>query len=528
MCKDDIIALYLRISVEDIDVKRGVKDESNSIEGQRNLLHDFVIRKPEFEHSTVLELCDDGYSGTNFDRPAMKRLLEMAKQKEVACIIVKDLSRFGRDYLTVSDYVDQIFPFLGIRFISVNDGYDSAEYSGVTSGIDIAFRNMAYAYYSKDISEKVRSGKKAKAQKGAFLSSFAPFGYQKDSADKNYLIVEEVSAAIVRRIFHLAASGMRTTKIAYLLNLEQVPTPSVVKNQQGLQHPWWKGHREEKLWDYNQVTRILHDERYLGKVIYGKEYRPEVGNYKTIKRGKKNWIIVADCHEPLVSQEEFQAAQAVLREYEECDRKARTGYIFANKLRCGICERPLYRKRKTNIEYQCIIKYQTPKFACKDNVIRESDLIGVVWLAILNYCQILLGRQKYSAKGNNTEKAIDLQKQLAAYQVTLGNLDEQKAVLYEQMVDGKFDREQYIREREELSARQAGIQQEMEELEEKLRQIRQMDHDAIPKTETLLQYLQEETLTREMVDAFVKCIYVYDAQSVHIEWMFDEGGGFDE
>lgn len=527
MQNDNIIVLYLRISVEDTEVKCGFRDESNSIEGQRNLLHDFVKRKPEFADSTVLELCDDGYSGTNFERPAIKELLEMAKQNAVDCIIVKDLSRFGRDYLTVSDYVDQIFPFLGIRFIAVNDGYDSADYNGVTSGIDIAFRNMAYAYYSKDISEKIRSGKRAKAQKGAFLSPFAPFGYQKDEANKNHLVVEERSAAIVRRIFRLAASGMRASKIAYLLNLEQVPLPSMIKNQQGLTHKWWNSYYEEVLWNYCRIASILQDERYLGKVIYGKRYRPEVGNKITLKNRKEDWICVPDCHEPLVTPEEYQAAQAVLRQYDEHDRKIETKYIFAKKLRCGICKRTFCRRPNKDVNYYCKTKYQTSKFSCENNWIRESDLISAVWMAILNYCRVLLGRLQHSSKGGQKEKASDLQKQLVAYQAAYANMAEQKAILYEQMADGKFGREQYLVKREALSEKQDEIQQEMDKLEERLQQIRQAEHSNMPKPETLLQYLQEESLTREMVDALVKCIYVYDEQSVHIEWLFDEDGGLD-
>lgn len=184
MDKRYCVAMYLRISVEDEDNQKKGKDESNSIGNQRDLLYRHIESCPELSGGKVIELCDDGFSGTNFQRPAVTRLLDMARAKELDCVILKDFSRFGRDYIEVSNYIDQIFPFLGIRIISVNDGYDSVAMSGKTSGVDIAFRNIIYDYYSKDLSAKVKSGKLTKAKKGDYLSPYAPFGYRKSESNK--------------------------------------------------------------------------------------------------------------------------------------------------------------------------------------------------------------------------------------------------------------------------------------------------------------------------------------------------------
>ena len=179
MDNPDTLIMYIRISVEDQTHHTGEKEESNSITNQRRLLKDYIEGTPELLKCQMTEVCDDGYSGTNLERPGMKRLLDMVRKRQVGCIIVKDFSRFGRDYLTVSDYIDQIFPFMGIRFISVNDHYDSATCKGMTSGLDMAFRNVLYGYYSQDLSLKIKSAKRTKAENGEFLSSFAPLGYQK-------------------------------------------------------------------------------------------------------------------------------------------------------------------------------------------------------------------------------------------------------------------------------------------------------------------------------------------------------------
>lgn len=162
-------AIYLRISSEDVDLKTGEKDESESISNQRRLLRDYVSAHADLSGSEILEFCDDGWSGTNFERPAIKELLEQIKRGKINCIVVKDLSRFGRDYITVGDYISRVFPFLGVRFISVNDGFDSINPQDIDS-LDTSFRTLIYDLYSRDLSRKVRSARKARAERGAFLS----------------------------------------------------------------------------------------------------------------------------------------------------------------------------------------------------------------------------------------------------------------------------------------------------------------------------------------------------------------------
>ena len=182
-------AMYLRISSEDEDLRTGEKNESESISNQRSLLREYVSGHAELAGSEILEFCDDGWSGTNFERPAVKELLEQVKRGQINCILVKDLSRFGRDYLTVGDYISRVFPFLGVRFISVNDGFDSSNPLDIDS-LDTSFRTLIYDLYSRDLSRRVKSAKKARAERGAFLSPYAPYGYVKDPEDKNHLLVD--------------------------------------------------------------------------------------------------------------------------------------------------------------------------------------------------------------------------------------------------------------------------------------------------------------------------------------------------
>ena len=275
-------AMYLRISSEDEDLRTGEKNESESISNQRSLLRDYVCSHADLSGSEILEFCDDGWSGTNFERPAVKELLEQVKRGQVNCIVVKDLSRFGRDYLTVGDYISRVFPFLGVRFISVNDGFDSSNPLDIDS-LDTSFRTLIYDLYSRDLSCKVKSAKKARAERGAFLSPYAPYGYIKDPEDKNHLLVDEEAAVVIRRIFQRAADGLKAWEIAAELNGDGICSPKTYKVNAGYTRTPWRSIQEENFWTVGLITKILRYERYIGKVVYRKRIRDIVESPHTVK-----------------------------------------------------------------------------------------------------------------------------------------------------------------------------------------------------------------------------------------------------
>ncbi|MDE6233929.1 MAG: recombinase family protein, partial [Lachnospiraceae bacterium] len=219
-----VIALYIRLSQEDRDISpMADKAESNSITNQRALLWDFIKRHEEFADCTVIEKCDDGYSGVLFDsRPGFKELIELAKAGRVNCIIVKDFSRFGRNYVELGDYLEQYFPFLGIRFISVNDNYDSKNFEGTTGGLDVAFKNMIYDFYSREFSKKQQLAWKRMAEKGEYNAHCALYGYKKSADNIHKLVIHEETGKIVKEIFELVASGLSTLKVAKMLNEREI------------------------------------------------------------------------------------------------------------------------------------------------------------------------------------------------------------------------------------------------------------------------------------------------------------------
>ena len=258
--------LYLRLSIADGDLGKENKDESNSIDNQRSLLVNFITDREDMSDEYI-EYVDDGYSGTNFDRPAFKKMIEDAKAGKIDTVIVKDFSRFGRDYIGVGDYLEQVFPLLGIRFISLNNNYDSKEYIGKTMGLDMAINNLVNNLYSKDISKKLKSALKVKWKNGKWTGSKPPFGYLKDEEHGCWKI-DPVAGKYVRMIFDKAMEGCNTSQICYYMNEQKVPTPGKYNQMNGLLRQGnYKMPDKEVVWDTGMIRTILGRFEYTGALV---------------------------------------------------------------------------------------------------------------------------------------------------------------------------------------------------------------------------------------------------------------------
>ena len=308
-----INALYLRLSESDGDLGIDGKDESNSIENQRLLLQSYLTARNDMD-GEVVEYVDDGYSGTNFNRPAFKQMIEDAKKGKIDVILVKDLSRLGRDYIVTGDYIEQIFPMIGVRFIAVNNGYDTAEHNSGVMGFDVAVNNLINTFYSRDLSKKIKSGISSKWRRGVSTSSHAPYGYDKSKTEKGKYVVDPEAAKIVRLIFEKAADGLKTREIARILNEIGVlpPWEYLVK------HNGWKPRKmitpeSERLWDCTKVSAIIRKYDYTGAMVIGRRRPTSVGGKNMRVKPKSEWTIVEDVNEPIVSKELFEQANMSLR-----------------------------------------------------------------------------------------------------------------------------------------------------------------------------------------------------------------------
>lgn len=298
------IAGYYRLSREDEDIK----DESNSITNQRLLIKKYVSQDAELSQCEYCEFYDDGYSGTTMNRPGMKEMLEQIRSQKIQAVMVKDISRFSRDYIELGTYMEQIFPFMGIRFIAITDRYDSKDSAGCTVGMDIAFKSLLADFYCKDISVKVKSALAAKRKQGKYSTGLVPFGYEKDEADPYKLVVVPKEAEVIRYIFQLSVSGNNLTQICRKLNDEGVMTPLEYKNLRKKQK------RKElqcstKLWQAGTVRTILTNESYIGNMVYEKTEQTAVGYGKKTVKPKDEWKVFKNHHEPIVEQEIFNAVQ---------------------------------------------------------------------------------------------------------------------------------------------------------------------------------------------------------------------------
>ena len=459
------VAIYIRLSLEDGDLSSGDKLESESITNQRSMLVDYIRTSPELCGAEIVEFCDDGYSGKNFDRPGVNRLIESARNGGVQCIVVKDLSRFGRDYITVGNYISRVFPFLGVRFISVNDRFDSQRKGDIDS-LDTSFRTLIYDLYSRDLSRKVRSAKKNLAERGVNINPVAPYGYVKDPHDRHHLMIDPEPAKAVKRIFALVAEGKSTVQAAQILNAEHVPTPSANKMDTPTAHANWSG---ENFWSQKMVSYMIRDRQYIGSFVYGKRVRDQIGIHRQVKAKLDDWIIVDDRHDPIVSKELFQKAQAQLGgDFRQTSKYIRQDYPLHRKVYCGVCGMAIVRKAKKAPYYCCNTPISLSDAECCRDKIYESEILDAVAAAIRIQARCAV-EAKHIMEAHRKQDEIhihSLQAELRSLQMLREQITDQNRELYENYVDGKLKRETYI-------TKKAALQQRLEEVSETAESVRQ-------------------------------------------------------
>lgn len=339
------VAEYIRLSRED-----GDKSESDSIGNQRKLITDYLKGKDDFIlYDTYI---DDGYTGTNFKRPSFQRMIADIGSGKVNCVIVKDLSRFGRDYIDTGKYLERYFPDNDVRFISITDNIDSFKQA---YDMLLPIKNIFNEQYARDISKKVHSAMKTKQNAGEFIGAFPSYGYKKSPADKNKLVIDEYAAEVVRRIFSMYISGYGKVNIAKTLNKEGIVCPSEYKKING--ENYRNSHRFESTsyWTYSTINRLLQNEMYLGNMVQGKTTQRMRSKHHAVD--KKDWIVVKNTHEPIIDKETWEKVQSLLkRRVRNVDLNTNMS-IFAGFLKCGDCGRSLVKKVSTPKNGEGIINY---------------------------------------------------------------------------------------------------------------------------------------------------------------------------
>lgn len=492
------IALYIRLSVED-----QIKDkESESIISQRMYLNDYIENMADLKHQDREEYIDDGYSGTNENRPSFQRLLEDVKTGQVNTIVVKDMSRFMRDYISLGDYIENIFPFLGIRFIAINDGYDSNENQGNGTDLDIQFKNLMYDFYAKDVSEKIKTVRKALNEQGKIQSWSPPYGYMKDSEDKYKIIPDEETSWVVKKIYDLYLEGLSMRKINDYLNNHKIKTPAQRKLEITRMDysDRYKQIKDNPAWNYSSVIDILNDEIYIGTYVYSRVDKSLISG--TQKNGKpipkKDWGRLFDNHEPIISKEVYEEVQKIKASksfkgkntnYEWYKHSPLQGFLYCPE--CGYllsCQKTT-KKRKEKPDK--IHRYFRCRYCKNDGVkIKGSNadkLEPLVFEAI---------KEKYGV----SNKVETIEKKAVNNKDNIKDIEARKQTYYEKYKLGEITRLKFIEEKKKLDNKIEVL------LKEQSMVIKEKE-----KT-------NEEKLTRELMDKYIKSIVVRGSEILKIEW----------
>ena len=516
MRDDYTIALYIRLSAEDEN-----EGESNSVKNQRDLLIDFVKKNPDFSGCPLLEFSDDGYSGVTLDRPNVKVMLDKVQKGEINCVVVKDFSRFGRNYIEVGDYIEQVFPFLGVRFISVNDNYDSDnEYSSI-GGIEVALRTLIYDLYSKDLSQKVKSALIAKKSRGESTSPYAIYGYAKATDNKNRLEIDEEAATVIRQIFELAISGKRANEIALILNAQNTLSRNSYKASKGDGRDWIRVSKIGTFWKDSDIRKIVIDKRYTGVAIGNFYERKGIGRneYRLVPR--ENWIVVPNAHPAIITDKEYEEAQKMLIRLPRKKSPVKERFLFG-KVRCCNCNHAMRRNRGKNASFVCATPISVYSPNCVQGEISESVIEETLLSAIQTQAKLFAKTEKSRLKQHKAlvEKMNDIRKSIKRCEDTVQKMVVAKQDYYDNYKDEKITKDEFLLKRESCNKQIERMTASIVELTEMLKNYSDLADQNTELNSEWQNCIGINELNREIVDALVDSIIVYDSEHIEILWKF--------
>ena len=506
-------ACYIRLSRED-----GDKSESLSIANQRLQLTQFVTNSNDL---TLYDYyIDDGYTGTNFERPNFMRMIEDIENQKIQCIVVKDLSRLGRDMPRTTSYIKEYFPSKKVRFISINDSVDKKYYDVDTSeDMMIDFKNMFNGFYPRDIASKVRSTFRSKQGNGQFIGAFPCYGYKKSSEDHNQLIIDEEAANVVRRIFQMYLSGMGQLTIVKQLNSEGIPCPTEYKKQCGLKYHNSNRLNTTSYWTYATIHKILQNEMYIGNMVQNKSFR-QVCKTKAISLPKEQWIIVENTHEAIIDKDTWDKVQSLLARGTRQLNLQNNIHIFAGFLRCGDCDRAMVKiKRSNGIFFNCGSYNRYGNKFCSMHHISELELEQIVLNDLNTIIQSVKNIQEIveEEQQKNRDTYINSLGDISNYQNEIDRLTRKKERSYQDYSDDIISRDEYIKYKSQY-------EKEIATFQAKIDTINQLKNEQTvtsnPWLERLLQFEKIEHLDRETVVEIISMIYIYENHTVKIIYNF--------
>ena len=526
-------AIYARLSVEN----SGKDDDGNSLQNQIAVCEDYLDGCPHLRLTEVYS--DNGRTGTVFDRPAWNRLMDDVRTGKIQCIVVRDLSRFGRDYVETGSYLEKIFPALGTRFISVKENFDNFICGNAMESLSVSLQNLVNAMYSRDISKKVSTALRAQMETGNFRNRNLPYGYLWNG-DKTAYVVDEEAAAVVRQIFEWKLREVSVYTIVERLKAGGIESPERHKRRAGTRNG---GNIQGEGWCPSTIRGILQNRAYIGEMICGKS---ETALYKGLKKHvteTDKWIVVPDAHPPIVSISDFEAVERQMREDSahretamEWSADIRAGMIdlFAGKIFCADCGKRMYYKRQ-RIQckgvvfrgvYDCSTHMRRGHGTCFKHAMRQDALNKKVFNAIRDQLQVALDYEKLllAMRGGSGEASVREKHKaaVASVKLRLNALKKKRAGLYESYVEGILNEEEYAFAKQTYEEQYEALNRLLDEaVERRERFLASISPDN--KWLTMMRGAAGMTgLTQELVDAIIEKVLVYGGGRIEVVFNYND------
>lgn len=515
-------ALYIRLSKEDMDKN---KTESASIANQREILKEYLKLHPDILYADTY--VDDGYSGTDFNRPGWTRLMQDIRLKKINCVIVKDLARLGRNYTVSGDLIDNLFARLGVRFIALNNGIDTAGdgMNAATRCISIGVTNVINESYAASTSVNIRGTLNNHRRQGKFIGAFASYGYKKSDVDYHKLIIDEEAATVVRMIFDEFIGGRSILGIVKMLNGTGISNPTLYKQQKGLNFNC--GASNDGLWSDRTVRRILQNQMYIGNMVQGVNRTVNYKVHECRAVPKDEWIVVENTHEPIIERETFDKAQSLFKRNihsrkADCKADLFSGFVF-----CADCGKAMRKKEnrqngKTYRYYKCSTKQKSPG-ACTNHTIRidklEEAVLAYIKLMIdvaVEYDEVVKNIRRNSRRQENeyVEQTLNAQKKEREKCLRAS------AELYPDWKNGEITREEYMRIRAGLNEKLKKLDAMISNLEESKSKLDGENIELNGFAEYFIKHRNIKALTRPVVVELIDKILVHEGGKITIKVNF--------
>ena len=518
-------ALYLRLSRDDTDIDGRNKTESDSISSQRDLLRAFVQSHDDLQIFDIY--IDDGYSGADFKRPEFIRMMADISSGKVNCVLVKDLSRFGRDYIEAGRLIQKTFPAFNVRFIAVTDNYDSLSADKTDTSLILPVKNFVNDSYCRDISMKVKAHQKVKRLEGKCISAFTVYGYLKNPDDKNQLIVDDYAANIVKKIYAWKISGMSLFAIANKLNSLGILSPMEYKKSLGMKYSTGFEGVSTAKWSAISIKRILTNRVYIGDMEQGKQEKVSYKVNKRVKKAEQEWIRVRNTHEAIISERNYNIVQELLQFDSRISTDTETANLFSGILFCADCKAPMVKRinnYKGNKKVFYICQTKNRSLGCSRHSIKEDVLKSILLKEIKLWLDLMAS---YSdVMDMITKMNIDYE-QVVEYNTQIGTLRNEYNKYYKLISGLLTDLKEGLIDKAEFEEFQYLYTKKCEELEitinNQKEMIKKMFQNGVA-AKTQLDKFRETAdlgeLTRELLVTMIRRVYVHEDKSLDIVFRF--------